>query len=245
MVGGGIADGFVAMIGGAAYVAPIAFLAIGALMVSRSALVDVRPFRTGLIVTTFGLLAALGSAHGGAIGAGLEDLFGILVGSTGTTIIGALALVVGILLLTGASAGALVRRSGHAVKRAHSRARQALPTQHAEPQPAAPVIPLRAPEPRSTPSTIFRTSSATVSRRRCSSTRSPPRQPRPAEPLRRRDCRRARGVPASGSRRPPPVTTGRRGLERRRRAHGGGARADALSLRRCRRPSSGRFPVRA
>ncbi len=147
MVGGGIADGFVAMIGGAAYVAPIAFLAVGALMVSRSALVDVRPFRTGLIVTTFGLLAALGSAHGGAIGAGLEDLFGILVGSTGTTIIGALALVVGILLLTGASAGALVRRSGHAVKRAHSRARQALPTQHAEPQPAAPVIPLRAPEP--------------------------------------------------------------------------------------------------
>jgi S-DNA-T family DNA segregation ATPase FtsK/SpoIIIE len=147
MVGGGIADGFVAMIGAAAYVAPIAFLVVGALMVSRSALVDVRPFRTGLIVTSFGLLAALGSAHGGAIGAGLEDLFGILVGTTGTTIIGVLALVVGVLLLTGASAGALVRRSGHAVKRAHSRARQALPAQHVEPQSAAPVIPLRAPEP--------------------------------------------------------------------------------------------------
>jgi hypothetical protein len=46
----------------------------------------------------------------------------MLVGSTGTTIIGVLALVIGVLLLSGASAGALVRRSGHAVKRAHTRA---------------------------------------------------------------------------------------------------------------------------
>jgi DNA segregation ATPase FtsK/SpoIIIE, S-DNA-T family len=141
MVGGAIADGFTGAIGAAAYVAPIAFVVVGALMVARSALVDVRPFRTGLIVTSFGLLAALGAAHGGAIGSGLDELFGLLVGSTGTTIIGVLALVVGILLLSGASAGALVRRSGHAVKRAHTRARRALP---AEPlAPPAPVIPIR------------------------------------------------------------------------------------------------------
>jgi DNA segregation ATPase FtsK/SpoIIIE, S-DNA-T family len=146
MVGGAIADGFTAVIGAAAYVAPIAFIAVGALMVARSALVDVRPFRTGLIVTSFGLLAALGAAHGGAIGSGLDKLFGLLVGSTGTTIIGVLALIVGVLLLTGASAGALVRRSGHAVKRAHSRARRAVPAETVA-QPA-PVIPLRAtPEP--------------------------------------------------------------------------------------------------
>src|SRR6185295_2749668 len=62
MVGGAI--------GAAAYVAPVAFVVVGALMVARSELVDVRPFRTGLIVTTFGLLAALGAAHGGAIGRG-------------------------------------------------------------------------------------------------------------------------------------------------------------------------------
>jgi DNA segregation ATPase FtsK/SpoIIIE, S-DNA-T family len=141
MVGGAIADGFTGTIGAAAYVAPIAFVVVGALMVARSALVDVRPFRTGLMVTSFGLLAALGAAHGGAIGSGLDKLFGLLVGSTGTTIIGVLALVVGTLLLSGASAGALVRRSGHAVKRAHTRARRALP---AEPLAApAPVIPLR------------------------------------------------------------------------------------------------------
>jgi len=141
MVGGAIADGFTGVIGAAAYVAPVAFLVVGALMVARSALVEVRPFRTGLVVTSFGLLAALGAAHGGALGRGLDKLFGLLVGSTGTTIIGVLALVVGTLLLTGASAGALVRRSGHAVKRAHVRARRALP---AEPLTRpAPVIPIR------------------------------------------------------------------------------------------------------
>jgi DNA segregation ATPase FtsK/SpoIIIE, S-DNA-T family len=141
MVGGAIADGFTGAIGAAAYVAPVALVALGGLMVARSALVDVRPFRTGLIVTTFGLLAALGADHGGVLGRGLERLFGLLVGSTGTTIIGVLALVVGALLLSGASAGALVRRSGHAVKRAHSRARQALP---ADPLTRpAPVIPIR------------------------------------------------------------------------------------------------------
>jgi DNA segregation ATPase FtsK/SpoIIIE, S-DNA-T family len=146
MVGGWIADGFTAGIGAAAYVAPVAFLTVGGLMVARSALVDVSPFRTGLIVTTFGLMTALGSAHGGALGDGLGTLFGTLLGTTGTTILGVLALVVGALLLSGASAGALVRRSGHAVRRAHSRARQARPVQQDAPAPAI-VIPLRAPEP--------------------------------------------------------------------------------------------------
>src|SRR5262245_42122756 len=48
MVGGWVADGFRATLGSAAYVAPVAFVVVGALMVARSALVDVRPFRTGL-----------------------------------------------------------------------------------------------------------------------------------------------------------------------------------------------------
>src|SRR5437763_1402389 len=138
-VGGWIASGFTGAIGAAAYVAPLAFVVVGALMVARSELVDVSPFRTGLAVTSFGLLAALGSNQGGAVGRGLQGIFGILVGATGTTIIGVLALVIGALLLSGASAGALVRRSGHAVRRAHTRARRARPLEHVEP---APVIPL-------------------------------------------------------------------------------------------------------
>src|SRR5919109_2989202 len=144
MVGGWVAEAFTATVGVGAYAAPVVFVTVGALMVARSALVDVRPFRTGMIVTGLGLLAALGSAHGGAFGGGLERLFGALIGTTGTTIVGVLALIVGGLLLTGASAGALVRRSGHAVRRAHSRARRAQPVVEAEP---APVIPLRPHEP--------------------------------------------------------------------------------------------------
>jgi S-DNA-T family DNA segregation ATPase FtsK/SpoIIIE len=146
MVGGWVADGFRATIGSAAYVAPVAFVVVGALMVSRSALVDVRPFRTGLLVTTFGLLMMLGAAHGGAAGAGLGTILGVLLGTTGTTILGALTLVIGALLLTGASAGALVRRSGHAVRRAHTKAREA--RRHELPAaPVAAVVPLRAAEP--------------------------------------------------------------------------------------------------
>jgi DNA segregation ATPase FtsK/SpoIIIE, S-DNA-T family len=147
MVGGWIADAFTSAIGAAAWIAPVAFLTIGGLMVARSELVDVSPFRTGLVVTSFGLLAALGASHGGAIGRGIEGMFGLLIGSTGTAIVGVLALLIGVLLLTGASAGALVRRSGHAVRRAHDRARRARPLEtHVEPAPA-PVIPLRAHEP--------------------------------------------------------------------------------------------------
>src|SRR5690349_1340352 len=141
MIGSAIADAFTAAIGAAAYVAPVTLVVVGALMVARSRLVDVRPFRTGLAVSAFGLLTALGAAHGGALGQGLADLFGLLLGSTGTTILGVLALVIGTLLLSGASAGALVRRSGHAVKRAHTRARRALPAEPAS-RPA-PVIPIR------------------------------------------------------------------------------------------------------
>ena len=166
MVGGGIADGFTAVIGAAAYVAPIAFVAIGGLMVARSALVDVRPFRTGLIVTAVrsagrARLRARRRARRRA-----REALRTLLGSTGTTIIGVLALVVGTLLLSGASAGALVRRSGHAVRRAHTRARQALPMRRTSPR-RRPSFRSAPPSRRSTPSTTFRTSSARTSRRRC------------------------------------------------------------------------------
>src|SRR6188472_2076041 len=65
LVGGGIADGFGQAFGAAAYAAPLALTVIGGLMVFRSALVDVRPFRTGLPILAFGLLLALGREHGG------------------------------------------------------------------------------------------------------------------------------------------------------------------------------------
>jgi DNA segregation ATPase FtsK/SpoIIIE, S-DNA-T family len=132
VVGGPVEDGFRGAIGAAAYVAPLALFVLGLLMVSRSELVDVRPFRTGLIVLSLGLLLALGADHGGLVGRALGGTVGTLLGVTGATIVGVTTLVVGGLLLTGASAGALLRRSGHAVRSAaRSRPRTttiALPT---------------------------------------------------------------------------------------------------------------------
>jgi S-DNA-T family DNA segregation ATPase FtsK/SpoIIIE len=142
VVGGAIADGFLSAIGAAAYVAPVALVAVGGLMLTRSALVDVRPFRTGLPVAIFGLLLTLGSAHGGAAGDGLYSLFSTLLGSTGATILGVTALVAGILLLTGASAGAILRRSGHVIHRA-AKTRPRRPARPAATTVAAEKSPLR------------------------------------------------------------------------------------------------------
>ena len=56
------------VIGSAAYAAPLALVVVGGLMLFRSALLDVKPFRTGLVVTTIGLMVTLGGEHGGAVG---------------------------------------------------------------------------------------------------------------------------------------------------------------------------------
>ena len=54
---------------------PILFVVVGGLMIARSTLLDLRPFRTGLFVLALGLLFVLGRAHGGYAGRGLESLF--------------------------------------------------------------------------------------------------------------------------------------------------------------------------
>ena len=89
-------------------------------MVAKSALVDVRPFRLGLGVALAGLMLTLGTAHGGLVGDGLESLVALGLGTTGATILGVLLTIAGMLFLTGASLGAILRRSGHAVRSAHT-----------------------------------------------------------------------------------------------------------------------------
>jgi DNA segregation ATPase FtsK/SpoIIIE, S-DNA-T family len=111
-------------IGWAAYVLPVVLCPLGALMVGRSALVSVRPFKLGLTVAVLGLMLALGHSHGGWVGRQLEAVVGRGVGSTGSTILGILLTVAGTLFLTGASLGAIVRRSGHAVQTASTRVRR-------------------------------------------------------------------------------------------------------------------------
>jgi DNA segregation ATPase FtsK/SpoIIIE, S-DNA-T family len=124
VVGAKVVDWLDSAIGGASYVAPLALVCVGGLMLFRSALVDVRPFRTGLVVWLTGLMVTLGSEHGGAAGDLLGGGLARLLGGTGSALVGVTLLIAGTLLLTGASAGALLRRSGHAVRRAHSAARR-------------------------------------------------------------------------------------------------------------------------
>ena len=119
-----VADALRALVGEGAYVAPLALGAVGGLMLARSSLVDVRPFRTGLAVLFAGLFAVLGGAHGGYAGRAVGDGLAKLVGHTGAVLLGTGALVAGILLVTGASAGAFLRRSGRAVRRAGGAARR-------------------------------------------------------------------------------------------------------------------------
>ena len=126
-VGRTLADGLDSVVGGASWVLPALFVVLGCLMVARSALVDVRPFRTGLAVLVLGLMIVLGRDQGGYLGSALGGGVGLALGSTGTTILGALLLLVGALLLTGASLGAILRRSGHGMKTAAAKARRPRP----------------------------------------------------------------------------------------------------------------------
>jgi DNA segregation ATPase FtsK/SpoIIIE, S-DNA-T family len=123
-VGGVVNDALEALIGSARVIFPAACLAVGALMLARSELVDMRPFRTGLVVFSAGLMLTLGEAHGGDVGLVLARFFGVALGETGVLILGITTLLAGTLLLTGASVGAIIRRSGHAVRRAGRAARR-------------------------------------------------------------------------------------------------------------------------
>jgi S-DNA-T family DNA segregation ATPase FtsK/SpoIIIE len=110
-------------VGAAAYLAPLVLVPIGALMVARSELIDLRPFRLGLGVALLGLMLTLGVHHGGVVGDGLASLVGLGLGTTGATILGVLLTIAGLLFLTGASLGAILRRTGHVARRAHERVR--------------------------------------------------------------------------------------------------------------------------
>jgi DNA segregation ATPase FtsK/SpoIIIE, S-DNA-T family len=125
-VGGWISNGLDALIGSAGFGLPAALAIVGSLMVARSDLVEVRPFRTGLLVICLGLMLTLGEANGGYLGTAVGGGLGLALGRTGVVIIGVLALLAGALLVTGASAGAIIRRSGsvvhHAAKRSFQRA---------------------------------------------------------------------------------------------------------------------------
>jgi DNA segregation ATPase FtsK/SpoIIIE, S-DNA-T family len=140
--GGWIADGIWAVIGDAGYLLPAACVIVGALMLGRSAVVELRPFRTGLGFTALGLMLVLGD-HGGYVGRALDEVVGTLVGRTGMLIAGVTALTAGLLLLSGASVGALLRSSGPAVRRAQIAAARTFERAPRSTEVLPPPVPLR------------------------------------------------------------------------------------------------------
>jgi DNA segregation ATPase FtsK/SpoIIIE, S-DNA-T family len=127
-VGGWLGEGLDRLVGGARYAVPVALVVLGALTVAKSALVEVRPFRTGLAVLGCGLMISLGKDQGGYLGQLLGGAVGIAVGATGSLLLGALLMLVGSLLLSGASLGAILRRSGRGLQLATRNARSSRTT---------------------------------------------------------------------------------------------------------------------
>ena len=112
-------------------------------MLGRSRLVQVHPFRWGLASMALGVFLLL-SDSGGYVGTALDEVVGTLIGRTGTLIAGSALALAGVLLLSGASVGALVQRSHGAVRRAHTAARRRVDRRSVlEDRPLAPAIPLR------------------------------------------------------------------------------------------------------
>jgi S-DNA-T family DNA segregation ATPase FtsK/SpoIIIE len=148
-VGGWLGEGLDRLLGDAKYVVPVVLVVLGALLVTRSKLVDVRPFRTGLAVLGLGLMITLGKDQGGYVGQLLGGAVGVALGATGSVLLGSLLMLVGGLLLTGASLGAILRRSGHGLHRAASKARSRRtrpePEPWPEPQPTRPLPSLTPP----------------------------------------------------------------------------------------------------
>jgi S-DNA-T family DNA segregation ATPase FtsK/SpoIIIE len=126
-VGSSLAEALRAVLGHAAYVLPLALLAVGGLMLARSDLLDVRPFRLGLGVGFLGLMTLLGrDDNGGWVGLAIGGAVAGLIGGTGAVIVGGTLLLGGALLVSGASTGAILRHTGHVVRRAGTGARRAL-----------------------------------------------------------------------------------------------------------------------
>ncbi|MGH3007150.1 MAG: DNA translocase FtsK, partial [Gaiellaceae bacterium] len=124
IVGEKIDEGLDALAGSARVGVPVLLVVVGGLMVARASLVDVKPFRTGLALAATGPMILLGAERGGALGQALDAVFGRLLGGTGSFILGLFLLWAGALLLTGASLGAILRRSARVARDTAAAARR-------------------------------------------------------------------------------------------------------------------------
>jgi len=139
IVGTTIADWLDALLGTARIGVPVVLVALGALMVARASLVDVKPFRTGLVLLIVGTLVLLAEERGGAVGSAFDSVFGRLIGGTGTFLLGFFLCWAGALLLTGASLGAMLHRSAHVARETAVAARRTVGAVRYAPVEAPPV----------------------------------------------------------------------------------------------------------
>ena len=135
--GEGLVEGLRLLIGGAAYLAPVALLVAGAVLVLRPVLPAVRPFRAGglclFVALTLGLAAGTfgigpggerpdgwdagwAKAHGGLLGEGLYWLAASLFSAMGAHVIAIFCFLAGVLLLTGASVASVLQGTGRRVR---------------------------------------------------------------------------------------------------------------------------------
>jgi S-DNA-T family DNA segregation ATPase FtsK/SpoIIIE len=135
-VGSWLAGALTEVIGNAAYVLPVTLLGLGGLLLARSDLLEVRPFRLGVGVSFLGLMTLLGKDSGGWLGMAIGGTLAALIGTTGAAIIGGALLLAGLLLVTGASTGVILRRTGHVVRRAGTGAKRAFEWPSSESQTA-------------------------------------------------------------------------------------------------------------
>ncbi|HKO75433.1 MAG TPA: DNA translocase FtsK [Gaiellaceae bacterium] len=125
-VGDRIDSGLEALVGAGRIGVPLVLMAVGGLLVARAQLIDVSPFRTGLIILVLGVMTMLGESNGGSTGEALNLIFGRLLGDTGTAVLGFFLVVTGALLVSGASLGALVRHSARAAQKTAVAARRSV-----------------------------------------------------------------------------------------------------------------------
>jgi S-DNA-T family DNA segregation ATPase FtsK/SpoIIIE len=136
-VGEALADGFVFLFGGVAYLLPIALFGAGAILVLRPMLPSLRPFQAGSLCLVAALMLGLAAGslglgpdepprdgfmepdyfreHGGAVGEALYWTVSTLFQDFGAHILFGFLLVAGLLLLTGGSIAGMVRATREGV----------------------------------------------------------------------------------------------------------------------------------
>src|SRR4051794_22804117 len=145
-VGQGLADGLIYLFGGVAYLAPVAMLGAGAVLVLRPMLPSVQPFKAGGVCLLTALMLGLAGHsfglgpdhpvhhgtfdpawykhHGGLMGDALWWVASTLFSGFGADIIFLFLMAAGLLLLTGASIAGIVEGTREGVTQTTRRVRQ-------------------------------------------------------------------------------------------------------------------------